>query len=679
MENLWTRSEADQFVEDYGKQGISSDIALRVYSSRLLGAVPELVLHGGGNVSVKTLEPNLLGDLEEVLRVKGSGWDMESIEPDGLPSVRLKPLWDSAKLQSLTDIDMVNLYRTSLMNSGAPNPSVETLLHAFLPHKYVDHTHANAVLALTDQPDGVEICKEVFGDRVALVPYIMPGFQLAKSASQIFLENPNCESLILLKHGIFTFGETAEVSYRRMIDFVTLAESRISYVTVADTEISSELAAVSDIAPIIRGKCVLSGGAGDVLPFISTFRTSDVIRSYSMAKEVSRLVMSGPVPPDHVIRTKPWPLLVEAPRGDDLSDWTDAFGKDLAAYQKLYEGYFNRNNAKQEGMRTPLDSLPRVVLVKGLGLFAFGTDLKAANIVADLAETNITVVRHAEEIGKFQSIREADIFDIEYWPLEQAKLTGSRRASLSGRVVVVTGGAGAIGKATANAFKAEGAEVVLLDVSEARLRPVASDVGGHSICCDVTNREEVNSTFRKICELCGGIDIVVSNAGVASQGRIGEVSDEALRSSFDVNFFAHQNIASVSVKIMQAQGIGGVLLFNVSKQAVNPGPDFGPYGLPKSATMFLSRQYAVDYGRDGIRSNAVNADRVRSGIMTTEMISDRAQSRGLEPDQYMSSNLLGKEVEGQNVAKAFVDLALSPRTTGAVLTVDGGNIAAALR
>ena len=190
--------------------------------------------------------------------------------------------------------------------------------------------------------------------------------------------------------------------------------------------------------------------------------------------------MSGPVTPDHVIRTKPWPLLIEAPGVDGLSAWKDDFGKDLTAYQKLYEGYFNRNNGKQESKRTPLDSLPRVILVKGLGLFAFGKDLKAANIVADLAETNIAVVRHAEEIGKFQSIREADIFDIEYWPLEQAKLSGSRRANLSGRVVVVTGGAGAIGKATANAFKAEGAEVVLLDMSEARLRQVTRDIGGHA-------------------------------------------------------------------------------------------------------------------------------------------------------------------------------------------------------
>jgi rhamnose utilization protein RhaD (predicted bifunctional aldolase and dehydrogenase)/NAD(P)-dependent dehydrogenase (short-subunit alcohol dehydrogenase family) len=679
MENFWVQSKADKFVENYGKQGVSGDIALRVYSSRLLGAVPELVLHGGGNVSVKTLEPNLFGDLEEVLCVKGSGWNMESIEPDGLPSVRLKPLRDSVKLESLTDFDMVNLHRTSLMNSGAPNPSVETLLHAFLPHKYVDHTHANAVLALTDQPDGAEICREVFGDRVALVPYVMPGFQLAKSASQIFQENTDCEGLILLKHGIFTFGETAEVSYRRMIDLVTLAESRIPHVTVVNREVSSELGVISDLAPIIRGKCVLSGVAGDVLPFISTFRTSEAIRSYSMAEEVARWVMAGPVTPDHVIRTKPWPLLIEAPGVDGLSAWKDDFGKDLTAYQKLYEGYFNRNNGKQESKRTPLDSLPRVVLVKGLGLFAFGTDLKAANVVADLAETNIAVVRHAEEIGKFQSIGETDIFDIEYWPLEQAKLSGSRRANLSGRVVVVTGGAGAIGKATANAFKAEGAEVVLLDMSEARLRQVTRDIGGHAFCCDVADQDEVKSTFREICELCGGIDILVSNAGFASQGRIGEVSDEALRSSFDVNFFAHQNVASVAAKIMVSQGIGGVLLFNVSKQAVNPGPDFGPYGLPKSATMFLSRQYAVDYGRDGIRSNAVNADRVRSGIMTTEMISSRAQSRGLEPGQYMSSNLLGKEVLAEDVAKAFVDLALSPRTTGAVLTVDGGNIAAALR
>ena len=418
---------------------------------------------------------------------------------------------------------------------------------------------------------------------------------------------------------------------------------------------------------------------GEVRPFVVSFRTSPAIRSYSISKEASRVVRSGPVTPDLVIRTKPWPLLLDAPKIDELSNWADYFGRKLQDYGKHYHDYFARNNSNQQTPKIPLDPLPRVILVKDIGLFALGKDLKTAKIVADLAETNVRVASDAERVGEFESISEREIFDIEYWPLEQAKLGGAVRSKLSGKVVVVTGAAGAIGKATAKAFQTEGAEVILLDFSEKELNSVAGDIGGHPICCDVTKPEQVAAAFNQITALCGGVDILVSNAGIALQGRIGEVSDEVLRRSFEVNFFAHQNVASRAVEIMRTQGMGGVLLFNVSKQAVNPGKNFGPYGLPKSATMFLSRQYALDYGGDGIRSNAVNADRIRSGIMTAEMISSRAQSRGQDVEQYMSSNLLGQEVAAEHVAKAFVDLALSPRTTGAVLTVDGGNIAAALR
>ncbi|MBT05497.1 MAG: bifunctional aldolase/short-chain dehydrogenase [Rhodospirillaceae bacterium] len=680
MENLWSQKEAEELAKYYKAQGVGRDIAMRVYSSRLLGGVSDLVLHGGGNVSVKTREEDFLGQTVEVLRIKGSGWNMDTIEPDGLPAVRLKPLQDSVALDNLSDFEMVNLHRTSLMDSSAPNPSVETLLHAFLPHKFVDHTHSNAILALTDQVNGAQICQEIFGSRVAIVPYIMPGFHLARSALDVFRASPASEGLILLKHGIFTFGETAEESYNRMIELVTLAEFNIPDSAVPNVQPVADSVPSHDLGPVIRGKCVVSGqGDGEAYPFVVSFRTSAAIRSYSMSREASRLVMSGPVTPDHVIRTKPWPLLVDPPKIDELSNWADYFGKKLQDYENHYHDYFARNNSKEQTSKIALDPLPRVILVKDIGLFALGKDLRTAKIVADIAETNVRVVSDAERVGKFESISEKEIFDIEYWPLEQAKLGGVPRSKLSGKVVVVTGAAGAIGKAIAEAFHGEGAEVILLDFSEEGLKSTAEFMGGHPICCDVTNPEEVAAAFKQIKSLCGGVDILVSNAGIALEGRIGDVPDEVLRRSFEVNFFAHQNVASRAVEIMRTQGMGGVLLFNVSKQAVNPGKNFGPYGLPKSATMFLSRQYALDYGGDGIRSNAVNADRIRSGIMTAEMIASRAQSRGQDVEQYMSSNLLGQEVGAEHVAKAFVDLALSPRTTGAVLTVDGGNIAAALR
>jgi NAD(P)-dependent dehydrogenase (short-subunit alcohol dehydrogenase family) len=303
----------------------------------------------------------------------------------------------------------------------------------------------------------------------------------------------------------------------------------------------------------------------------------------------------------------------------------------------------------------------------------------AARIAADLAEANVAVILEAEAIGAYHSIPEPDLFEIEYWSLEQAKLGKAQEKPLARQVAVVTGGAGAIGLATAKALKAQGAEVALLDLDRARVAEAARAAGGIGIACDVTDADSLRAAFEQATVAFGGVDILVSNAGAAWQGRIGEVSEAVLRESFELNFFAHQRAAQAAVAIMRRQKTGGVLLFNTSKQAVNPGPDFGPYGLPKAATLFLSRQYALDHGADGIRSNAVNADRVQSGLLTEAMIASRAQARGLSEADYLRGNLLHREVRAEDVAKAFVDLALSPKTTGAVLTVDGGNIAAALR
>jgi NAD(P)-dependent dehydrogenase (short-subunit alcohol dehydrogenase family) len=333
------------------------------------------------------------------------------------------------------------------------------------------------------------------------------------------------------------------------------------------------------------------------------------------------------------------------------------------------------------GGKIMLDPLPRVVLVPDLGLFGLGRTARDARIAADLAEAAVATIVDAEVIGRFETISEADMFDCEYWPIEQAKLGSAPEKPLAGQIAVVTGAAGAIGEATARALAAAGAEVALLDVDVAAAAEKATAIGGSALAvkCDVTDPASVHDAFARVVGAFGGVDIVVSNAGAAWQGRIGEVDEAILRQSFELNFYGHQRVAQAAVRTMQAQELGGCLLFNVSKQAVNPGLNFGPYGLPKAATLFLVRQYAVDYGADGIRANAVNADRIRSGLLTDDFIRERAAARGVSEKDYMSGNLLGREVTAEDVAQAFLHQALELKTTGDVTTVDGGNIAAALR
>jgi NAD(P)-dependent dehydrogenase (short-subunit alcohol dehydrogenase family) len=327
------------------------------------------------------------------------------------------------------------------------------------------------------------------------------------------------------------------------------------------------------------------------------------------------------------------------------------------------------------------DPLPRVVLVPGLGLMGLGANTKDARIAADVAEAAAEGITGAEAIGKFNSISEADMFDVEYWPLELAKLGQRKRLPLEGQVAAITGAGGAIGAATAKAFADAGAEVALLDIDEKAAQAQAKTTGGSTIAvvCDVRNAASVRTAFDHVVAAFGGVDIVVSNAGAAWQGKIGEVDEALLRESFELNFFAHQKVAQTAVNIMLKQGIGGCLLFNISKQAVNPGPEFGPYGLPKAATLLLMRQYALDYGADGVRSNAVNADRIRSGLLTADFIAQRAKARRVSEKEYMAGNLLRREVTAEDVAQAFLHQALELKTTANVTTVDGGNIAAALR
>jgi rhamnose utilization protein RhaD (predicted bifunctional aldolase and dehydrogenase)/NAD(P)-dependent dehydrogenase (short-subunit alcohol dehydrogenase family) len=698
MQSRWSDADAERAVETYAKAGVGRDLALRTYTTRLLGADPLLVLHGGGNTSVKTRMADRLGEEHEVLCVKGSGWDMGTIEPPGLPAVKLAPLRQLRRLETLGDEDMVNVQRLSLLDARAPNPSVETLLHAFLPHKFVDHTHAAAVLSLVDQPDGEELAAEVWDGTMGLVPYVIPGFALAKAAAEVYERKPDVEGLILAKHGIFTFGADAREAYERMIAHVSRAEARLARgrrnvfaagVSPLASGVEANVAGrgegsdpvIAEIAPILRGAVAVkpAEAGGEPKRFILEFRTNAEIRNYVDGADLADYAQRGVVTPDHIIRTKNFPLVVPAPEAGRLEAFADAVREAVAAYAARYDAMFARQNARVGGIKTKLDASPRVVLVPGVGLFGIGATAKDAAIAADLAENTIRVVADAETIGRYEPLGEADLFDVEYWSLEQAKLKGAVTKAFTGQIAVVTGGGSGIGLATAGAFAAEGAAVAVLDVDGAAAAGAAEAVGGLGLACDVSDRAQVQGAFVHIAERLGGVDIVVSNAGAAWQGRIGEVADAVLRRSFELNFFAHQAMAQEAVRVMLKQGTGGVLLFNVSKQAVNPGPDFGPYGLPKAATLALMRQYAVDYGAAGIRSNGVNADRIRSGLLTDAMVASRATARGLSEAEYMGGNLLRREVTAADVAQAFMALAKARATTGHIETVDGGNIAAALR
>ena len=681
MKSTWSGSEAAEYVKRYASDGINEDLALRVYTTRLLGGDPLLVLHGGGNTSVKTIVTDLLGDDRDVLCVKGSGWDMAEMEPAGLPAVRMDALLKLRGFTELSDEDMVRFQRSALIDPGSPNPSVETLLHAFLPHKFVDHTHSTAVLALTDQTDDQALLADVYGDRVALVDYVKPGFDLALAAAEVFEANADVQGMILRQHGIFSFGATAREAYERMVDLVTLAEDRIEEAG-SKTFPSAALPTPSpaaDIAPIVRGLLAVHGDSSvaDPVRMILDLRASDAVLNYVNGADIARYSQVGVVTPDHAIRTKNFPLVIP-PAGSD--NFTDGARAAVDKYVADYHAYFGRHDGVREPAKTELDPMPRVVLVPGLGLFGAGANAAAAAIAADIAENTARVITDAEAIGTYKPVDEAAMFDIEYWSLEQAKLSKAAEQPLARQVAVVTGGAGGIGAATVRAFAAQGAEVAVLDLDVDAARSVTDTVGGLGLACDVTNPDSVRAAFDAVCETYGGVDIVVSNAGAAWQGDIASVDDEVLRKSFELNFWGHQTVAQNAVRVMLAQGTGGALLFNASKQAVNPGPGFGPYGLPKAATLFLAKQYALEYGAAEIRSNAINADRVNTGIFADGFLEGRAKARGLTRDEYLrTGNLLKREVLADDVAQAFVALALARKTTAATLTVDGGNIEASLR
>ena len=685
MKNKWDSIEAKKYIQKYNKNRITKDLALRIYTTHLLGRDKALVLHGGGNTSLKTASKNIFNKKIDVMHIKGSGWDMGTIEYQGLPAVELNPLKATLNLNKLNDFEMVNLQRKCLLNSSSPNPSVETLLHAFLPYTYVDHTHASAILSLIDQPSDIKICKDTFGDKVGIVPYVIPGFELAKIAYKVYSQNTKVIGLILLKHGIFTFGNSAKESYDRMIKLVSIAEKKLQkipskIITKRASKKKSTIEKKSNLfLPLIRKYLSYKEKDGSYTKWILNIRKNKRIIQYLNHPKLEKFTQRGPITPDHVIRTKPKPLIIDLSKKKENQIET-TIKNNIKKFKSEYKKYFLRNKKYLPNSKE-LDPNPRLVFIPGFGIIGIGRTLKEASIASDLAEITVDVISKAESFGKFQSINEKEIFKVEYWSLEQAKLKGAIRQSFTGNIVVISGGCGAIGLATAREFLNEGAEVILLENNLLNIKNTPKEIAKKVkiIKCDVRDILDVKKAFEQICLTFGGMDVLISNAGAAWQGNIGTVSDKIIKESFDLNFYAHQYLSQEAIKILLTQKTQGVLLYNISKQSVNPGNNFGPYGIPKASTFFLMRQYTLEYGKHGIRANGVNADRIRSGIVTDKMIASRAKSRNVSKEKYMSNNLLGQEVLAEDVAKGFVALAKAKKTTGDVLTIDGGNIAAALR
>lgn len=676
IRNLWSDEAAAAAGDDLGQ---------RIYSARLIGAEPELVLHGGGNSSVKTEAVDLFGETVSVLHVKGSGHDLATIDAAGMPAVRLEPMLRLAAREAVADDVLVKLQRLNLLDPAAPNPSVEMLLHAFLPHKFVDHTHATPFLVLANLPEAEAALRELFGDKIALVPFVKPGFGLAKAGLATYEANPGVEALLLKNHGHFTWGPDAKSSYFKVIEHANTVETWLADRRPAPLVPAAALP-VAEIAPVLAG---LRGALAAALPEeaalpVLDLRDDEATRAFVSRPDLEDLARAGVVTPDHVIRTRGEVLVL---RKD--AQTPERMRAAVTDYVSRYRAYFDANKARFGGPVAMLNPMPGLIWLEGIGAVGAGADAKAARIAADIGSQSARVKADGQVAGGFRSISDADLFDMEYWPLELAKLGTTRAPALQGRVVLVTGGAGAIGLATAEAFAALGASIFIVDRPGAALEKAVAGLGrdhaGHG--CDITQPGAAAAAVAACAARFGGLDILVSNAGAAITGDIATLDEAVLRGSFELNFFAHLAFSQAAIALYRAQGAGrgtrgaepGQILFNVSKQAVNPGKGFAAYGLPKATSFFLLRQLALELGPEGIRVNGINADRIRSGLLTPEMIAARSSARGIDAGTYMAGNLLRAEVEARHVAEAFVALARAERTTAHVMTVDGGNIEAALR
>ena len=653
IRSLWSDEEAARY------QG---DLALRVYTSRLLGRDKSLVLHGGGNTSVKVRARNLLGDEEDVIHVKGSGWDLETIEEAGFPPLPLDYVKRLATLPVLSDAQMSNELLTHTLRAGAPAPSVETILHALLPYKFVDHTHADAFIAISNTADGSARIREVYGDSLVYIPYVMPGFDLARSCAAIFPRErtPRTIGMALEHHGLFSFGDTARESYERMIDLVRRAEDYLR--RNGAWQIPFETAPTPAAVPALTLATLrreLSEVAGFPLLLAST--GDERGRAFARRSDLARVATQGPATPDHSIRTKRVPMV----------------GRDVKAYAAEYRRYFEEHAHRTGRKLTMLDASPRVVLDPEFGLLAVGKTVAETAIVAEVYAHTIEIISRAERLGGWAALSSADIFDVEYWELEQAKLqVKGTKPLFQGEVAVVTGAASGIGKACVASLLKRGAAVVGLDLNPS-ITSTFKRRDYLGIVCDLTDEASLKAALAQAVTAFGGVDMLVLNAGIFPPGApIATLPTENWRRVLGINLDASFVLLREAHPFLKLAPKGGRVAVIGSKNVPAPGPGAASYSASKAALNQLVRVAALEWGKDGIRLNTIHPNAVfDTGLWTPEIIAQRAKSYGLSVEAYKTNNVLRTEITSHDVAELAAELCgpLFAKTTAAQVPVDGGN------
>ena len=695
MQNRWSEDEADRFVAQYAPQW-GEDLALRTYSSRLLGAEERLVLHGGGNTSVKGRAASVLGEQIPALYVKASGYNLAEIGPEGHSGVDLEFLKRLRVLEDLSDAVMGDQFRAHLFNPRAATPSLETLAHAFLPHKFIDHTHADAILALTNQTEGEKHVREALGECVLILDYVNPGFKLAKAAADAYESRPGSKAMVWMRHGLVAWGATARESYQATIELVTRAEEylakRATRPLVVQASAPSSVAEerLATVAPLVRGLLALPSEDVDrpwrrvVLQSLTDRETLDFVDS----DRGNQIALTPPLTSDHLIRTKALPLWLNNPAYDDPAKLRQQLSAALRDYATAYKAYVERYAARMTGGISAFDPNPRVLLLPGLGAICSGKDVHAAKIACDITAHTLAVKARVAAMGTYKGLSESHLFEMEYQPFQHAKLGKCSELPLGREVAVVTGAAGAIGSAIAEGLLENGCHVAVTDLAGPSLQELAADLkrsfGNRvlGIPLDVTDAASVAEGFAAIIKMWGGVDLVVINAGRAQVWSLEDVKLEGFRQLERVNTEGALLMLSEAGRHLWYQGTGGDIVLVSTKNVFAPGASFGAYSATKAAAHQLARIASLEMAEIGVRVNMVAPDAVfshgaRKSGLWAEVGPDRMRARGLDEkgleDYYQKRNLLKVRVTAEHVARAVLFFATRQTpTTGATLPVDGG-------
>ncbi len=693
--NRWSAGELKQYLDRYASQW-GEALAIRVYTSQLLGRDKELVLHGGGNTSVKAPFTTLLQEEVPAVYVKGSGWDMATTGPEGFVPLDMKALKKLRKLAAIEDRVMFEQFRLSMLRILSFHPSIEALAHAWLPYKYVDHTHANAILALTNQENGEERVREALGEDVVIRPYLHPGFHLSKDLAEVVEKVPDCKGVVLLHHGLFTFHDDARVSYETHIELVNRAEAYLrtkASKTFFDVRIEKKVSPFfPQFVPIIRGLLAEKRENPDhpYAPVILRTLVEEEVGNIVTHPQLEKIVEGPVLTADFLIRTKPWLAWVKNPRVDDMDALRRQLTEAVDAFSEKYVAYYQRGR-ERTGRKLPMfNPKPRILVIQGVGVFCSGDTLKEAMITADLALATLRVKRDIAAMGGvYKGIEEARLFEMEYWEPQIAKLSAGNRGVLEGKVAVITGAAGAIGSAICRRLLEEGCVVVGTDLEGDPLRGLAEELEGRfgknffALPMDVTDEASVRQAFDTILLQFGGVDILVPNAGVAFVKPLDELELEDFRRVHRVNVEGTLLFLKWGGRILKSQGTGGDIIFISTKNVPAPGASFGAYSATKAAAHQLARVASLELAPYGIRVNNLAPDAVfrgeegrKSGLWEV-CGPERMKSRGLDEkgleEYYRNRNLLKIQVRAEHVANGVVFFASRQTpTTGATLPVDGG-------